>query len=149
MNAAAAPATDASVELKDPVCGMSVTAKSTHGLQHEGRPVYFCSARCKEKFAADPAKYTRPAAAAAATPIADEPPPGTIYTCPMHPEMRQDHPGACPKCGMALEPVMPSLDDGENPELVDFRRRFWWTLPLTVIVAAARDGRPSLAAGST
>ena len=65
----------------------------------------------------------------------DEPvPPGTIYTCPMHPEVRQDHPGACPKCGMALEPEMPSLDEGESPELVDFRRRFWWTLPLTVIV---------------
>ena len=62
-------------------------------------------------------------------------PAGTIYTCPMHPEIRQDHPGACPKCGMALEPEMPSLDEGENPELVDFRRRFWWTLPLTVAVA--------------
>ena len=54
----------------------------------------------------------------------------------MHPEVRQDHPGACPKCGMALEPEMPGVDDEENPELVDFRRRFWWTLPLTVAVAA-------------
>ena len=59
---------------------------------------------------------------------------GAVYTCPMHPEVRQDHPGACPKCGMALEPEMPTLDEGENPELVDFRRRFIWTLPLTVIV---------------
>ena len=59
---------------------------------------------------------------------------GAVYTCPMHPEIRQDEPGACPKCGMALEPEMPSLDDGENPELIDFRRRFVWTLPLTVIV---------------
>jgi P-type Cu+ transporter len=58
----------------------------------------------------------------------------TIYTCPMHPEIRQDSPGACPKCGMALEPVQPSLDDDENPELTDFRHRFWWTLPLTVVV---------------
>jgi P-type Cu+ transporter len=57
-----------------------------------------------------------------------------VYTCPMHPEIRQNHPGSCPKCGMTLEPVQPSLDDGENPELVDFRRRFWWTLPLTVVV---------------
>jgi P-type Cu+ transporter len=57
-----------------------------------------------------------------------------IYTCPMHPEIRQDHPGTCPKCGMSLEPVMPSLDEGENPELIDFKRRFIWTLPLTVIV---------------
>jgi Cu+-exporting ATPase len=60
---------------------------------------------------------------------------GTTYTCPMHPEIREDHPGNCPKCGMALEPVMPSLDDEDNPELVDFTHRFWWTLPLTVIVA--------------
>ena len=64
----------------------------------------------------------------------DRSPPGTIYTCPMHPEVRQDHPGTCPKCGMALEPELPGLDDGENPELVDFRRRFWWSLPLTVAV---------------
>src|SRR5512133_2276866 len=61
-------------------------------------------------------------------------PPGTIYTCPMHPQIRQDHPGNCPICGMTLEPVMPSLDEGENPELVSFRRRFWWTLPLTLVV---------------
>ncbi len=59
---------------------------------------------------------------------------GTEYTCPMHPEVRQDHPGNCPKCGMTLEPVIPELDDSENPELVDFQRRFWWTLPLTVVV---------------
>ena len=60
---------------------------------------------------------------------------GTIYTCPMHPEIRQDHPGNCPKCGMALEPLMPSLDEGENPELVSFRHRFWWSLPFTIAVA--------------
>jgi Cu+-exporting ATPase len=62
------------------------------------------------------------------------PPAGTVYTCPMHPEIRQDHPGSCPKCGMTLEPVLPTLDEDENPELADFSRRFWWTLPLTVIV---------------
>ncbi len=60
---------------------------------------------------------------------------GTVYTCPMHPEIRQDHPGNCPKCGMSLEPVMPALDEAENPELLDFQRRFWWTLPLTVVMA--------------
>lgn len=60
--------------------------------------------------------------------------PGTVYTCPMHPEIRQDRPGNCPKCGMSLEPVMPALDEAENPELLDFQRRFWWTLPLTVVV---------------
>lgn len=59
---------------------------------------------------------------------------GTIYTCPMHPEVRQDHPGACPKCGMALEPEMPTLEEEQNPELAAFRHRFWWTLPLTVAV---------------
>ena len=60
--------------------------------------------------------------------------PGTLYTCPMHPEIRQDRPGNCPKCGMTLEPVLPSLEDEQNPELIDFQHRFWWTLPLTVVV---------------
>jgi len=60
---------------------------------------------------------------------------GTVYTCPMHPEIRQAQPGHCPKCGMSLEPVVPALDETENPELLDFQRRFWWTLPLTVVVA--------------
>ncbi len=64
----------------------------------------------------------------------EAPPVGTIYTCPMHPEVRQDHPGNCPKCGMTLEPVLPTLDEDENPELADFQRRFWWTLPLTAVV---------------
>ena len=125
-----APATAVEPGLKDPVCGMSVTPQSPHSLQHEGKPVYFCSAGCKAKFAADPAKYSTPPEARAPEAAV----PGTIYTCPMHPEIRQDHPGACPKCGMALEPEMPSLDDEESPELTDFRRRFWWTLPLTVAV---------------
>ena len=134
--------------LKDPVCGMSVTPHSAHALQHEGNPVYFCSAACKAKFAANPAKYV-PAAAqklatdaapAPATATTDKPVPavvgasGAVYTCPMHPEVRQNQPGVCPKCGMALEPEMPSLDEGENPELADFKRRFIWTLPLTIVV---------------
>ncbi|WP_414691447.1 copper-transporting P-type ATPase [Noviherbaspirillum sp.] len=79
---------------------------------------------------------------------APEAPPGTIYTCPMHPEIRQPAPGICPKCGMALEPVLPSLEEQENPELVDFRRRFWWTLPLTVAVAVlAMFGHRMVAGG--
>ncbi|MCM2313378.1 MAG: copper-transporting ATPase, partial [Steroidobacteraceae bacterium] len=65
-----------------------------------------------------------------------EVPAGTKYTCPMHPEIVRDEPGSCPICGMALEPVMPSLEEGEHPELVDFRRRFWWTLPLSILTLA-------------
>jgi Cu+-exporting ATPase len=118
-------------ELKDPVCGMTVTEQSPHHAEHEGRTYYFCSAKCRAKFAAEPARYAQPAPPA---PPAVEVTPGTIYTCPMHPEIRQDHPGNCPKCGMTLEPVLPELDDAENPELADFKRRFWWTLPLTAIV---------------
>ena len=121
--------------LKDPVCGMGVTDKSPHKVEHDGRPYYFCSAGCKGKFAADPARYIAkaPKREVPAMP-AREDAAASVYTCPMHPEIRQDHPGSCPKCGMALEPVMPTLDDDENPELADFRRRFWWTLPLTVVV---------------
>jgi len=114
----------------DPVCGMQVDpATSQHHAQHEGEDHYFCSARCRERFIADPKKYLSPS----------EPDPalaGAIYTCPMHPEVRQVGPGTCPICGMALEPEMPSLDDGENPELRDFSRRFWWTLPLSLVVLA-------------
>ena len=122
--------------LKDPVCAMTVTAQSPHVLEHEGKPVYFCSAGCKARFGATPAKYLVTAEGAPMRPEAPREPAiaGAIYTCPMDPEVRQDHPGACPKCGMALEPEMPSLEDGESPELADFKRRFLWTLPLTVIV---------------
>ena len=121
--------------LKDPVCGMAVTPQSPHRAEFEGRPVYFCGAGCKAKFVADPHKYMHPAPAAAPGPDADPAPPGTVYTCPMHPEVRQNRPGACPKCGMALEPELPSLEEGESPELVDFRRRFWWSLPATIAIA--------------
>ena len=87
---------------------------------------------------------------AAAAPVAADtaaPGSGTVYTCPMHPEIRRDAPGNCPICGMALEPVMPSLEEGENPELVDFRRRFWWTLPLTILVAVSGMAGHVLAPG--
>ena len=145
MNETTATDTATVQSLKDPVCGMAVTPQSPHTLQHAGHALYFCSAGCKTKFAADPARYLapRPGAAApgpaavapaAAAPSAAPVVSASMYTCPMHPEVRQDHPGACPKCGMALEPEMPALDEGENPELVDFRRRFIWTLPLTVVV---------------
>ena len=118
--------------LKDPVCGMTVEATTPHTAMIKDRMWYFCGSSCKRKFEADPAAY------AAATETKTEPvveaPAGTVYTCPMHPEVRQDHPGNCPKCGMSLEPELPSLEEDDNPELRDFQRRFWWTLPLTVVV---------------
>ncbi len=115
----------------DPVCGMNVDPEQTpHHADHQGTTYHFCSARCREKFIAGPERHLSPAPAAESAPA----PAGAIYICPMHPEVRQDHPGNCPICGMALEPEMPGLDDEENPELVDFSRRFWWTLPLTLVV---------------
>ena len=118
--------------LKDPVCGMDVTRQSAHHLEHGGRPVYFCSEKCKSKFAQAPETYLTERAAAEPREAAQAP--GTIYTRPMHPEIRQDHPGDCPKCGMTLEPEMPALGDDDNPQLADFTRRFWWTLPFSVVV---------------
>ena len=113
---------------KDPVCGMSVTADKGIFSDLAGTRYLFCSIKCKTKFDLDPERYLHPKN----EPVAVVE--GAIYTCPMHPEIRQASPGTCPKCGMALEPVIPNLDEDENPELADFRRRFWWTLPLTIVV---------------
>ena len=119
------------VALKDPVCGMTVTEQSEHQSAHMGRTFFFCSSKCKLKFDANPMQYMQVQTdESPAEPVVA----GAIYTCPMHPEIRQDHPGNCPKCGMTLEPVMPSLEEDDNSELRDFQRRFWWTLPLTGIV---------------
>ena len=115
-------------ELKDPVCGMTVTADSPHHLEYQHQHYYFCNPKCLDKFKLEPSKYLTPVAAA--KPEQDN----AEYTCPMHPEIRQIGAGTCPKCGMALEPVLVSLEEAENPELVDFRRRFWLTLPLSLIV---------------
>ena len=116
-------------QLKDPVCNMNVTDQSVHHFDYQHHPYYFCGAKCRTKFIAGPEAYLHP------TPKEPEPvKPGAIYTCPMHLEIRQDYPGSCPLCGMALEPEIPSLDEGENPELISYRRRFWWTLPLTLSV---------------
>lgn len=123
--------------LKDPVCGMTVTDQSAHQAQHAGKAFFFCSAKCLAKFRAEPDTYSQsspPAADAAKDSAAEAGEGAALYTCPMHPEIREEHPGDCPKCGMALEPVVPELDDDENPELASFTRRFWWTLPLSVIV---------------
>ena len=126
--------------LKDPVCGMKVTNQSPNVFNYKDKPFYFCSAGCKARFAADPAKYLAENSSSETTVIAAQSNPsaiiatGTIYTCPMHPEIRQDHAGTCPKCGMALEPELPSIEDGDSPELADFKQRFICTLPLTIIV---------------
>jgi Cu+-exporting ATPase len=118
----------------DPVCGMTVdphTAKLR--ADHHGHTYYFCSAGCRTKFIADPQKYLgerEPEPVAA----------GTIYTCPMHPEIRQEGPGSCPICGMALEPEIAAPDTGPNPELVDMTRRFWIGLVLTLPVFTLEMG---------
>ena len=136
----AAPADFVSAE--DPVCGMTVDRPSAnHTHRHDGTLHYFCSAKCKDKFAAAPDDY-----------LGDRPDPepmpeGTIYTCPMHPEIEQVGPGTCPKCGMALEPKgAPAADEGPNPELVDFKKRFAvgavLTLPLLVTAMGPMLGLP-------
>jgi len=119
----------------DPVCGMRVErATAKHRFAHQGQDHFFCSARCRERFAAEPEKYLGPKAPEPAAR------PGTIYTCPMHPEIRQIGPGSCPICGMALEPDQVSLDDAPDPELVDMTRRFWIALVLTLPVFALEMG---------
>ena len=118
----------------DPVCGMAVDpAKAPAKLDHDGKTYYFCCPSCLRKFLDNPGQYLKKHTAAESTP-ARPAPAGTIYTCPMHPEIEQDHPGACPKCGMALEPRNPAPASGPNPELVDMRRRFWIALALSVPV---------------
>ncbi|NMG44412.1 heavy metal translocating P-type ATPase [Aromatoleum toluvorans] len=131
---AGSAATPDSAALTDPVCGMSVKPDSPHHTSFEGRDYRFCSAKCLDKFRADPVRYVQPSQASQPATTGVEAAPGTEYTCPMHPEVRQTGPGTCPKCGMALEPVIPELEEGENPELADFRHRFWWPLPATVLV---------------
>ncbi len=112
----------------DPVCGMKVVREtSKHTVEHDGTMFYFCCAGCRTKFIADPDKYLRP-------PEPPSAPPGGVYTCPMHPEIRQEGPGSCPICGMALDPVTVSAEVPANHELVDMRRRFWIAAALTVPV---------------
>jgi Cu+-exporting ATPase len=124
----------------DPVCGMKVDrASARHMARHAGERFYFCSAGCEARFAADPERYL------AGRPQAEPMPAGTVYTCPMHPEIEQIGPGDCPICGMALEPKgVPAADAGPNPELVDFRRRLAvgavLTVPLFVIAMAPMLG---------
>ena len=134
------------LDAEDPVCGMRVDrAAARHFVRHAGEGRYFCSPGCMAKFEADPDRY-----------LGDRPPPepmpaGTKYTCPMHPEIVQIGPGTCPKCGMALEPMgVPTGEEGPNPELVDFTRRFWVSAvlaaPLFVLAMAPMIGLPLRAA---
>jgi len=118
---------DGKANVRDPVCGMLVdSATSPHRFDYRGETFHFCSAGCRTKFAADPQKYLNNTKTKAAVPE------GTIYTCPMHPQIRQVGPGSCPICGMALEPEVASLDAPPNPELADMTRRFWIGLVLSV-----------------
>ncbi|WP_298747058.1 heavy metal translocating P-type ATPase [uncultured Brevundimonas sp.] len=119
----------------DPVCGMTVDmASASHQARHHGEDYFFCSAGCQTKFVAEPDKY-----------LGDRPDPepvvpGAIYTCPMHPQIRQEGPGSCPICGMALEPETVTAEAPVNHELIDFTRRFWVGLVLTLPVFALEMG---------
>ena len=121
--------------VKDPVCGMDVDPRTAkHRAEHGGHTYCFCAARCREKFVADPAAYLgerKPAPAA---------PAGTLYTCPMHPEIRQVGPGHCPICGMALEPMLPTLEEDDGGELAGMTRRFWLLVALTLPVLLVAMG---------
>jgi Cu+-exporting ATPase len=122
---------------RDPVCGMTVNPHTAqHRHEHSGQTYYFCSGGCRTKFAADPGKYLSPSPTTLAEPV----PEGTIYTCPMHPEVRQIGPGTCPICGMALEPEIATADTGPNPELADMSRRFWIGTGLSVPVVVLEMG---------
>jgi heavy metal translocating P-type ATPase len=116
----------------DPVCGMTVAPDAAKSLDHQGTRYYFCGAGCLAKFKADPARYLQPAAPAAAVVPAHQPVAADqIYTCPMHPEVRRHGPGSCPNCGMALEPLVASLDE-DHSELDDMTRRFGIAVILTL-----------------
>ncbi len=118
----------------DPVCGMTVDPKAAKGGSHthQGKTYYFCNPKCRTRFAAEPEKFLAPTP----EPEPVEAPPGTVWICPMDPEVRQDHPGACPKCGMALEPEQPLAlaEEGPDPELLSMTRRFWVGVVLSLPV---------------
>jgi len=136
----------ASPAVKDPVCGMDVDpTASEHHLEYDGATYHFCSAHCRSKFEANPAHYTSaaPRVGPATPPPSDGHGAGSAdaeYTCPMHPEIRQMGPGACPICGMALEPVMVSADTGPSRELLDMTRRFWVAVVLSIPVVILEMG---------
>lgn len=123
----------------DPVCGMKVDSRTcSHRFELDGAPYWFCSASCLGKFQADPQRYLSAPTSEARTAGLSDVPAGTIWTCPMHLQIRQNGPGTCPICGMALEPLEPTLEEGPNPELIDMTRRFRvsaaFSVPLVVLV---------------
>jgi P-type Cu+ transporter len=128
------PAAGGAGAVKDPVCGMTVDPRTKPRAQHQGTDYFFCGLGCRDKFVADPEKYLAPAAGAAPAM------PGTIWTCPMHPQVRAPQPGSCPICGMALEPVAAGVAEGPSPELVDMTRRFWIGVAFAVPVVILEMG---------
>jgi Cu+-exporting ATPase len=119
------------------VCGMTIDpAKAKHRAQHAGHSYFFCSAKCREKFAAEPARYVSPARARAAGAAARTTAGEVQWTCPMHPQIVREEPGNCPICGMTLEPMTPAAGEAANPELRDMRRRFWVGVALSVPLLA-------------
>ncbi|MBW9107066.1 heavy metal translocating P-type ATPase [Paraburkholderia phenoliruptrix] len=124
-------------EVVDPVCGMTITTDSRHRYSHRNRTFYFCSSKCLESFRSTPDKYIGMVANAATAPA----PTGVVYTCPMHPQIRASAPGACPICGMALEPLAPLAEEGPNAELESMTRRFWVALVLSVPLLFMTMGR--------
>src|SRR5919106_5421904 len=120
-------------EVVDPVCGMTISPADAAGeVEHRGHTYYFCNDSCLERFKANPEEFVEPGAGAARAASQAAADLEAEYTCPMHPEIRQQGPGSCPICGMALEPVTVSLEEQPNEELLDMTRRFWWSLALTV-----------------
>ena len=123
---------------KDPVCSMPVDpATAKNKAEHAGATYYFCCARCREKFVAEPARFL---ATSRQAPPPKPAPSGATYTCPMHPQIRRNDPGSCPICGMALEPEVASTTEGQSAELVDMTRRLWVALALSVPVFALEMG---------
>src|SRR5262245_1310422 len=139
-----AKARDSVATARDPVCGMTVKmAPGARSAVHDGATYYFCGERCRVRFTEDPARYLAPAEPMPPAPHGD----ARIYTCPMHPEVRQVGPGSCPICGMALEPVEASVAEGDDPELRDMSRRLAvCAVPTLLLFAAAMadmlPGRP-------
>jgi P-type Cu+ transporter len=133
--------------VRDPVCGMAVDPGTPHRAEHAGAGYFFCSARCRDKFVAEPARYL--AVPGGGAPNVTGPEAGEArWTCPMHPQIVRKEPGSCPICGMALEPMTPAAGDAANPELRDMTRRFWvgvaLSLPLLAIVMAGHFDKPAI-----